>query len=335
MICQTFLIASALSVSAPAGTNDVRIDEPTREAIAKGLAYLADRQNADGSWSDGSYPHNTAITAFALLAFMSDGHLPNQGKYGPEVAKGARFLMASSRESDGYIFNSRDGRGGSRGGMYCHGMATLALTQLFGMTGDAEVKKVLERATKLIIRTQNREGGWRYNPEPSDADISATIMQVMALRGAKNSGLHVPKPTFDRALEYIDRCYHRQSGGYGYQPGGGPGFARTAAGVCVIKLVGEYDKDVSDSVKYLQANMKDRSHYFYGHYYASHALYQVGGEAWKKYYDDIKEKLLPEQNKSGEWSTGLDQNRVGPIYQTSIAVIILSVPSHYLPIFQR
>ena len=36
-----------------------------------------------------------------------------------------------AHDSDGYIFNFRDGRGGSRGGMYCHGMATLALTQLF------------------------------------------------------------------------------------------------------------------------------------------------------------------------------------------------------------
>jgi hypothetical protein len=25
----------------------------------------------------------------------------------------------------------------------------------------------------------------------------------------------------------------------------------------------------------------------------------------------------------------------GPVYQTSIAAIILSVPAHYLPIFQR
>ena len=39
---------------------------------------------------------------------------------------------------------------------------------------------------------QNFQGGWRYEPAPTGADISVTIMQVMALRGAKDSGLHVP-----------------------------------------------------------------------------------------------------------------------------------------------
>src|SRR5215218_9654691 len=99
------------------------------EATAKALEWLAAKQNSDGSWGDVRYPNNTAITGFALMAFMSQGHVPNQGKYGPEVAKGTRFLLASARESDGYLIGTR------MGNMYCHGMATLALTQLFGMTG--------------------------------------------------------------------------------------------------------------------------------------------------------------------------------------------------------
>src|SRR5262245_60664140 len=80
----------------------VKMDEPTRKATARALEWLAARQNVDGSWSDSRYQHNTAITAFAMLAFMSQGHLPNQGLHGPEVAKGCRFLMASARQ-DGYL----------------------------------------------------------------------------------------------------------------------------------------------------------------------------------------------------------------------------------------
>ena len=41
------------------------------------------------------------------MAFMSQGHVPNQGKYGPEVAKGTRFLIASAREGDGYLVGTR------------------------------------------------------------------------------------------------------------------------------------------------------------------------------------------------------------------------------------
>src|ERR1043165_3465772 len=79
----------------------VEMDEATKKATAKALEWLKSRQNPeDGSFSDGAYAHNTAITAYAMLAFMSQGHLPNQGQYGPEVAQAARFLMASARESE-------------------------------------------------------------------------------------------------------------------------------------------------------------------------------------------------------------------------------------------
>src|SRR5262245_48524391 len=201
----------------------VKMDEPTRKATARALEWLAARQNADGSWSESRYQHNTAITSFALLAFMAQGHLPNQGLHGPEVARGCRFLMASARP-DGYLVGARGGN------MYCHGMATLALAELWGSTGDEEVKPVLTKAVDLIVRCQNAQGGWRYEPAPTGADISVTIMQVMALRAAKNGGLHVPDVTLKKAIAYILRCYSPDSGGFSYQPGiRQPGFARTAA----------------------------------------------------------------------------------------------------------
>src|SRR4029077_12776862 len=77
---------------------EVKMDEKTQKATAKALAWLATKQNTDGSWGDGRYPHNTAITSFALLAFLSQGHLPDQGLYGAEVAKAYRFLLASAQE---------------------------------------------------------------------------------------------------------------------------------------------------------------------------------------------------------------------------------------------
>ena len=159
--------------------------------------------------------------------------------------------MAAQRE-DGYLV------GASGGNMYCHGMATLALSQLYGMTGDDEVKPVLKKAVDLIVRCQSQEGGWRYNPEPTGADISVTIMQVMALRAAKNSGMHVPDATLKKAIEYINTCYDPPSGGFTYMPGSRqPGFARTAAGVCVLQLTGAYDaKEIPKAIEYLKRNFE-------------------------------------------------------------------------------
>ena len=330
MVLRVLVLSAAVAaLTAPAGraADPVKIDARTEKAVDKALDWLQSKQDKDGCWGRSN---QTAITAFVLLAFMSDGHLPNQGKYGPEVAKGARFLLAASRDS-GYLSHPKGG-----GNMYAHGMATLALTQLWGMTGDEEVKKVLAKAVALIVKTQNHEGGWRYEPAPTGADISVTIMMVMALRGAKDSGLHVPDKTMAKARAYIDSCYHAKSGGYTYQArSGSPGYARTAAGVCVLQLGGEYDADeIAKAVQYLEAEKDDNQHYWYGHYYAAHAMHQVGGKKWEDYYDRLKSKLLATQKSSGEWHERMEAN-VGSEYQTAIGVLILCVPSHYLPIYQR
>ncbi|MBX9677851.1 MAG: terpene cyclase/mutase family protein [Gemmataceae bacterium] len=320
-----FLVGSVRA----ADEDQPKMDEATKKATAKGLEWLAKQQNTDGSWSDGGYAHNTAITGYVLMAFMSQGHLPNQGLYGPEVAKGSRFLMAAQRD-DGYIIGARGGN------MYCHGMATLALSELWGQTGSDDLKPVVKKAIDLIVKCQHDNGGWRYEPQPTGADISVTIMQVMALRSAKNGGIHVPDTTMKKALAYIKSCYRPNSGGFTYQPqSGSPGFARTAAGCCVLFLSGEYKaNEIPKAVDYLKKNFDSPIHFYYGHYYASHAMYQVGGKDWKEWYGKLVDYFVPKQSPEGSWSR-TSRHEVGPVYQTSIAVISLSVPLHYLPIFQR
>jgi squalene cyclase len=320
---------ACLAPAVPPAHSGAYIDAGTRQAINKGLQWLAARQNPNGAWTDGGYYQNTAITSFALLAFMSQGNLPGQGLYGPEVAKGARFLMASARP-DGYLIGARGGN------MYAHGMATLALAELWGNTGDDEIRPILERAVNLIVRCQSPEGGWRYEPNPHGADISVTIMQVMALRAAKNAGMNVPDQTLRKAIAYINRCYMPQQGGFTYQPhSGASGFARTAAGLCVLFLSGEYKAhQIPRAVEYLKRNFGARPHLWYGHYYAAHAMHQVGGKDWENWYARLKRELLPQQSPDGSWSRN-PEDGCGAVYQTSIAVIVLSVPAHYLPIFQR
>ena len=318
----------ALLIASPArAADDVAIDAQTRKGIDSALAYLAAKQERSGSWGS----QNTAVTAFALMAFLANGHVPGQGPYGEEVSRGVKFLTTIARD-DGYLA----GAGG--GNMYSHGMATLCLSQVFGMTNNEEVRSVLKRAVSLIVKCQNREGGWRYEPVPRDADISATIMQVMALRGAKDSGLDVPDATIKRAVAYINRC-QSGGGGYRYQPfGGEAGYARTAAGVCVLQLAGEYDaKPIQRAADWLDTHPFDSNHFWYGHYYAAHAYHQLGGKRWARYYARMRTLLLSTQGRGGEWDLpsegGAGAGRVA--YQTAIGVLVLSVPADLLPIYQR
>ena len=68
--------------------DNVKMDEATKKAVDKALGSWPTEQENDGSWG------NTAITGFALLAFMANGHMPNQGDYGQAVAKGVRYLCS-------------------------------------------------------------------------------------------------------------------------------------------------------------------------------------------------------------------------------------------------
>jgi len=320
------------------GAKAPKVDETTKEAIRRALDWIVTKQEADGSWSEAGHPHNTAITSFAILTLLSDGQLPGRGRHGEALNKATRFLVASSRDQDGLLVGARGGGGRD---MYCHGMATLALSQLWGVSGpelDEAIRPPLKRAVDLIVRCQNPQGGWRYAPAPNDADISVTVMQVMALRAARNSGLHVPDTTLDKAFEYIASCRDAKTGGYSYQAGqNAPEFARTAAGVCVTFLCGRHTAaEIPQSVAYLEQKFSSKHHFWYGHYYASHAMHQVGGEAWEKWYAKLQRTVLPKQAPNGSWtSRDLDDSSPGPVYQTSIAVIALSVPGQFIPIFQR
>jgi hypothetical protein len=65
-------------------------------------------------------------------------------------------------------------------------------------------------------------------------------------------------------------------------------------------------------------------------------MHQVGGKEWEEWYGRLVDYFVTSNSQSPDVSWGNTRQReVGPVYQTSIAVIILSVPAHYLPIFQR
>jgi len=103
----------------------------------------------------------------------------------------------------------------------------------------------------------------------------------------------------------------------------------------VLFLTGKYNaQQIPKAVEYLKNNFDSSQHFFYGHYYAAHAMHQVGGKDWDDWYNRIREKLVPRQSNDGSFSQ-IGRSEVGPVYQTAIGVVILSVPANYLPIFQR
>ena len=211
------IVAAVFSARAedapPPATDSVVVDAPTEAVIQGALRYLADQQAGNGSWTTQGKKgeHPIAMTGYVLICFLASGNLPEEGDYAKQVNEGMKFLL-DSLLPDG-TFRGVDG--GKY--MYNHGIATLALAEIYGQTKSPAMRTKLQRAVQLIVTTQcsklPNSGGWRYRPRPDDADISVTVMQVVALRAAKNAGIDVPQRTIDEAIEYVKRCSVVNEGG--------------------------------------------------------------------------------------------------------------------------
>jgi uncharacterized protein YfaS (alpha-2-macroglobulin family) len=190
---------------------------------------------------------------------------------------------------------------------------------------------------RLIIDTQNNEGGWRYQPVKADADLSVTICQINALRAARNAGIYVPKETVEACIRYVKQSQN-SDGGFRYMTQTGvSAFPRSAAGIVALYSAAEYDgKEIDAGIAYLKQYMPEikfgqrYSHYFYGHYYAAQAMWIRGGEDWMTWYPAIRDELIRKQLAQGFW-----QDNVSHEYGTAMALIILQMPNNVLPIFQR
>ncbi len=309
----------------------------TQKAVDRGLAWLAVQQHDDGSFGSGSgYARNVAVTSLSGMAFLSAGHTPGRGRYGQHVQKAVDFIL-SSANANGYI-NVRESE--SHGPMYGHGFATLFLAEVYGMCQRKDVRDKLDKAVKLIVNTQNKEGGWRYFPEPKSADISVTVCQIMALRAARNCGIYVPKETVDKCIEYVKQCQN-PDGGFRYQMvrRSESLFPRSAAGLVALYSAGIYegreiDRGLKYTMRYLPngAVFRYESHYFYGHYYAVQAMWHAGDAYWRRWYPAIRDELVHSQQQAdGSWRDDL----ICSEYGTAMACIVLQMPNNYLPIFQR
>jgi len=221
--------------------------------------------------------------------------------------------------------------------MYSHGFGCLFLAEAYGMTRRPAIREKLEKAVRLIVDTQNKEGGWRYQPQPLDADLSVTICQINALRAARNAGIYVNKETVEACIKYVKNS-QTPDGGFRYMvAGGASAFPRSAAGVVALQSAGMYEgKEVEDGIKYLKQYMPEikfgtrYSHYFYGHYYAAQAFWIRGGDDWNQWYPAIRDELVAKRSGQGYW-----MDSIGNEYGTAMALIILQMPNNYLPIFQR
>ena len=331
------LVLSLFAAPVMAQHNDAtELREKAAAAIDKGLKHLLDNQRPDGSWAaDEDGARAVAITSLSLMAFMSKAEFPGYGPNGDALNRAKDWLLKQAKESpNGYLGDS----------MYEHGLATLALTELWGMTRDKEeddvIQKAIEAAVEVILRSQNAGGGWRYQPNPHNGqDTSVTVMVFIGLASARQAGIPVPNETIARAVKYFQSAVSKDTGGFNYVPSGRSGslqnqsVACTGGGAYAAQLAGERGTEtVLGALRFLEERTpaiidNGFGHYYYGHYYAIQAMVQAGDDYYAKWYPRIRDALIRRQGPDGGWRKGG--------YQTPMAIIILATPHRYIPIYQR
>ena len=331
-------------------------------SVALALNWLARHQSSDGSWSlqdytahcrdktcsgAGSVRADTAATSLALLPFFAAGDThKTKGKYQKTVADGLAWLIREQKP-DG------DLRGGAT--MYAHGLATITLSEAYGMTGDRSVGYAAQRAVDFLQAAQNRRtGGWRYQPG-EEGDLSVTGWQIMALKSAQMAGLSVDAGAFQRAREYLASTSAGQGGSaaasaargqFAYQPGAAPNPSMTAVGLLCSQYLGTSRNDplMTDGTARLMAKLPDagrRDLYFW--YYATQVMHNQPGTDWDAWNRRIRNLLVQSQERDGCAAGSWDPQRPSPdpwgaqggrLMTTCLATLTLEVYYRYLPLYK-
>jgi hypothetical protein len=288
-----------------------------------------------GALGTSGYAGGVAVCGLAGLAFLSSGSVPGRGPFGKAIDRCIDYLLANT-DAKGYISAQQLG---GLDQMYGHGFATLFLAEACGMDprpeGNARILQKLRLSIRLIVDTQNDQGGWRYQPVKSDADLSITICQIMALRAARDAGLDVPARTRELCIDYVRKsqssdgtfCYTLGNRGHG-------SFALTSAGVVALNSAGIYDspevhKGLSAIWRHKPAGGLNDGYFFYAHYYAAQAMWHAGGTYWSHWYAAIRDVLLKHQRTTGAWT----DPGVGDEFGTAMACVILQLPYNFVPVF--
>ena len=351
----------------------------TQNAVELGLKWLADHQDvdSDGKWDcddfakhdpaddkcdgPGQPLYDVGVTGLSVLAFLGAGYTDRgtskDNKYAKNVRAALRYLM-NQQDEDG-CFGSRS----SQHFMYNHAIAALAMCEAYWMTRNPRYKKPAQKGLDFIAMSRNPYLAWRYEPRGGENDTSVTGWMVMALKSGKYAGLQIDPDAFEGARQWIDKMTDPEFGQVGYNvQGGSPARpegmqdkfppeksqSMTAVGILTRIFLGE-DPKSSKMIKMGAAlctqvppkwDETDGSIDMYYWYYATLALFQVGGSEWKTWNTHMKDAIVKNQHKEGSGARTGSWDPIGPwghdggrVYSTATLVMCLEVYYRYDRVF--
>ena len=323
---------------------DKGMKSKTEMAVLRGLEWLRQNQNADGSWAD---TNKSAMTGLALLCFLGHGETPDSQQYGVTVNKAVQWIIDTGTANQGHLCNAK---AFSQQGVYEHGMCTYALGEYYTMTKDERVIELFKQAIGYIVQGQGPGGGWMYSFDKTANDLSVSGWQIQALKAAHLSQLNLPgvDASLDKAMSYIESV-KGPKGGYGYRTAGDK-YSLSGVGIlCRLFWKGERNElrkgmewILEDTEKTKPVKYKSPDADLYAWYYHTQACLMFGGAAWQKWNRWFQDEIVDAQNTDGSWPvpggkghgpSGQD-NKTGAVYRTTLCVLMLEVFYRYMPTTQ-
>ena len=351
--------------------------EPTTEAsIQLGLEFLARYQTQQGNWTLGGFDtgsrqkvmqleSDTAATGLAVLAFQGAGFNHREFKYATQIDRAIQWLLDNQSENGGlYVPSNLKSNNACR--LYSHGIATLALTEAYGMTQDERLKVPVQKALDYIQATQDpRRGGWRYFDQPGNltSDTSVSGWMMMALQSGRLAGLNVDPETFRSIDDWLEVAAAPDNPSiYRYDPfainskgisriqGRKPTPSMTSVGL-LMRIYTGWDKNdprlLAGADYLLQTQLPGdtspqvRDTYYW--YYATQVLKFVDGQRWNQWNNLLRPMLIRSQEKSGDLAGSWNPYRPVPdrwggfggrLYVTTMNLLSLEVRHRMLPLYQ-
>ncbi|MFO0957601.1 MAG: prenyltransferase/squalene oxidase repeat-containing protein [Isosphaeraceae bacterium] len=351
----------------------------SEQAVTRGLNWIVRHQGPDGNWSlnhrpfckgagcpsDAHMDSDTAATGLALLPLLGAGRIHTDPSDYSKNVKGGLDWLVKKQKPNGDLWTG----GGGNTQMYSHAIATMALSEAYGVSKDEALKAPAQKAIDFIVKAQNpNDGGWRYSPgAPGDTCVFG--WQMFALRSGALAGLEVPLESVEKCRKYLDRAKGDEYGStyvYFADNNRNPSPVMSAEGLLCRQYLGwqrdfppllvgserifarlqdeiDFDKDTGAMV-----GLKSRNIYFW--YYATQLLHNMQGPYWVQWNVQVRESLIATQNNlngcaKGSWDPVLilaDGRRLddawgrqaGRMFTTSLSLLTLEVYYRYLPLYQ-
>ncbi|HWB05731.1 MAG TPA: prenyltransferase/squalene oxidase repeat-containing protein [Verrucomicrobiales bacterium] len=335
-------------------------------AVKKGLLWLQKKQNPNGSWGTSN---KGGMTGLALLAYLGHCETPESPIYGETILKGLTYLMELAQKNQAPHDGIYSDKPQSISSTYEHGIATYAMGEMYsfaklGTKPIPGVRESFERGAAIIIEKQIEKdvhtGAWGYKEgigydKYGNSDLSVTGWQYQALKAAKHTGLKIAGlPQAIKKVEKYLESKQTEDGGFGerdrakhYNQYNLTGAALLGLQTLGVGNPGAIQKGIRFLVEDLDANPLSWTSdcYLYVWYYNTQALFQRGGEPWKKWNDQFQKLLLENQNEDGSYKTegagvngsagtsaaGADAD----IYRVCLCTLMFEVYYRYLKVGDR